>query len=410
MHILAGGRPAASMSKGNKVVPEKIDDEEDSENARSKVNEKEEGVDEEKVNQARQVANAKGTDDNNKRDGLKKNDGDDSAPDKIGQGEGQAEQLGMFGKLKELFRGLFGEKNNHIVVDLDECDLDAEEIEEYRMVSQFNDREISILRVRFRGLSGGEEWISKEQLMTLTELEKNPLKHRVAECFETDGDGIIDFREFIITLSHFSSKGSREKKLMLAFKMHDYDGDDKISKQDLKKYLLDITRITLTQEQLDEAAARDAEEIKHKRTSDVQDRIDYNREVVERLKNEVKGKNDKNKSDEKTDAASANKEEQSKRLTSDSKDNGGDKVPKAELKALMLKYNERIKFLEYEGVLDRVIENTFEEASSDREYITREEFVRVIGHSDFQGKITVDFCEFVKVAKAKKEAPGASKH
>lgn len=51
--------------------------------------------------------------------------------------------------------------------------------------------------------------------------------------FDEDGGGSVDFREFILGLSAFSSKGNKEEKLRFAFKVYDMDRDGYISNGEL---------------------------------------------------------------------------------------------------------------------------------------------------------------------------------
>uniref|UniRef100_A0A8C9T120 Protein phosphatase 3 (formerly 2B), regulatory s1ubunit B, alpha isoform, b n=1 Tax=Scleropages formosus TaxID=113540 RepID=A0A8C9T120_SCLFO len=47
--------------------------------------------------------------------------------------------------------------------------------------------------------------LSVEEFMSLPELQQNPLVQRVIDIFDTDGNGEVDFKEFIEGVSQFSS-------------------------------------------------------------------------------------------------------------------------------------------------------------------------------------------------------------
>ena len=51
------------------------------------------------------------------------------------------------------------------------------------------------------------------QYLSLPELHQNPLVQRVIEIFDQDGNGEVDFKEFIEGVSQFSVKGDKDSKL-----------------------------------------------------------------------------------------------------------------------------------------------------------------------------------------------------
>ena len=87
--------------------------------------------------------------------------------------------------------------------------------------------------------------------MSLPELQQNPLVQRVigagpshvtcslfirpliAEIFDDDGNGEVDFKEFIQGVSQFSVKGDKNSKLRFAFRIYDIDNDGYISNGEL---------------------------------------------------------------------------------------------------------------------------------------------------------------------------------
>uniref|UniRef100_A0A3B4XHV0 EF-hand domain-containing protein n=1 Tax=Seriola lalandi dorsalis TaxID=1841481 RepID=A0A3B4XHV0_SERLL len=79
---------------------------------------------------------------------------------------------------------------------------------------QFDADEIKRLGKRFKKLDlDNSGSLSVEEFMSLPELQQNPLVQRVIDIFDTDGNGEVDFQEFIEGVSQFSVKGDKEQKL-----------------------------------------------------------------------------------------------------------------------------------------------------------------------------------------------------
>lgn len=69
--------------------------------------------------------------------------------------------------------------------------------------------------------------------MSIAELQQNPLVQRVIDIFDADGNGEVDFKEFIQGVSQFSVKGDKLSKLRFAFRIYDMDNDGYISNGEL---------------------------------------------------------------------------------------------------------------------------------------------------------------------------------
>ncbi|XP_028828329.1 calcineurin subunit B type 1b isoform X2 [Denticeps clupeoides] len=98
--------------------------------------------------------------------------------------------------------------------------------------------EIKRLGKRFKKLDlDNSGSLSVEEFMSLPELQQNPLVQRVIDIFDTDGNGEVDFKEFIEGVSQFSVKGDKEQKLRFAFRIYDMDKDGYISNGELFQVL-----------------------------------------------------------------------------------------------------------------------------------------------------------------------------
>ncbi|CAI9722077.1 calcineurin subunit B type 1 [Octopus vulgaris] len=106
------------------------------------------------------------------------------------------------------------------------------------LCSNFDADEIKRLGKRFRKLDlDNSGSLSIDEFMSLPELQQNPLVQRVIDIFDTDGNGEVDFKEFIEGVSQFSVKGDKESKLRFAFKIYDMDKDGFISNGELFQVL-----------------------------------------------------------------------------------------------------------------------------------------------------------------------------
>ncbi|KAG7197033.1 hypothetical protein KM043_017565 [Ampulex compressa] len=112
------------------------------------------------------------------------------------------------------------------------------------LCSNFDADEIRRLGKRFRKLDlDNSGALSIDEFMSLPELQQNPLVQRVIDIFDADGNGEVDFKEFIHGVSQFSVKGDKESKLRFAFRIYDMDNDGFISNGELFQVLKMMTRM-----------------------------------------------------------------------------------------------------------------------------------------------------------------------
>ncbi|XP_041468705.1 calcineurin subunit B type 2 [Lytechinus pictus] len=106
------------------------------------------------------------------------------------------------------------------------------------MCSNFDADEIRRLGKRFKKLDlDNSGSLSVDEFMSLPELQQNPLVQRVIDIFDEDGNGEVDFKEFIQGVSQFSVKGDKESKLRFFFRIYDVDHDGYISNGELFQVL-----------------------------------------------------------------------------------------------------------------------------------------------------------------------------
>lgn len=136
-------------------------------------------------------------------------------------------------------------------------DISEELMEEYRMISNFKQKEIIRLHTVFHDISSNKSTLTKDELLNISALVHNPLKERVALCFGYDEDCIeLDFRGFLKGIALFNGPGQRELKLRTAFRIQDFDGDGVINKSDLTCYIQKITSNSLKDEEVENIVAQ----------------------------------------------------------------------------------------------------------------------------------------------------------
>lgn len=70
-------------------------------------------------------------------------------------------------------------------------------------------------------------------------VDVNRLEKHIFRLFDKDGDGTIDFKEFMIVL-YIMSNGTPEENLRQIFKVFDLDGDGCISREEMMKICHDL--------------------------------------------------------------------------------------------------------------------------------------------------------------------------
>ncbi|POM74621.1 Presenilin-like protein [Phytophthora palmivora] len=134
------------------------------------------------------------------------------------------------------------------------CDLTEEQVEEIHMTTSLPPKEIHRIRRKYKTLVKGED-MTKDEFYALSAIAVNPLRDQLFKSLELTPAQMItfavwwyEFAKFVHIFSYSSSQDTKLKGLISlvkvnaepgtleAFKIHDFDGDGKISRGDLRAY------------------------------------------------------------------------------------------------------------------------------------------------------------------------------
>lgn len=133
--------------------------------------------------------------------------------------------------------------------------LSSEDLEELEILSGFTSLQIKRLYKRFKRLDKDNKGsISREEFMSIPELVMNPLSPRILSLFDPRHEDMVNFRNFIETLSIFRTNTSREQKTKFLFRLYDVDEDGYITADDFIEVLRLMVGRHLTDEQIQEIA------------------------------------------------------------------------------------------------------------------------------------------------------------
>ena len=124
--------------------------------------------------------------------------------------------------------------------------LNPEQIDELKLNTQFTDAEIKEWYKAFT-MDFPSGRLNRTQFKKLySNLFPNGDESKFVEHafknFDVDGDGFVDFREFMMAMS-ITSRGDKEQRLEWAFNMYDLDGDGQITKKEMLEIVRSVQRM-----------------------------------------------------------------------------------------------------------------------------------------------------------------------
>jgi serine/threonine-protein phosphatase 2B regulatory subunit len=110
-----------------------------------------------------------------------------------------------------------------------------------KMGIHFTPKEMDLLWNHFKTIAtkqGSKYHMDRKAFKRCLGFKKNQYIDRMFQLFDEDGDGNIQFVEFLSGLNILSEKGSEDEKLEFSFMIYDFDGDGAISRDELAKMLM----------------------------------------------------------------------------------------------------------------------------------------------------------------------------
>lgn len=123
-----------------------------------------------------------------------------------------------------------------------QCTLGEEEVNEFSAMTHFSEQEVRALHIHYNSISASHRddgLIDRTEFQTALGYNLNECFYvdRIFELFDMNQDGFISFKEFILNVSVFSTKGTKEEKVAFSFKILDLKGDDKLDEEELRQML-----------------------------------------------------------------------------------------------------------------------------------------------------------------------------
>ncbi|EDO47515.1 predicted protein [Nematostella vectensis] len=119
-----------------------------------------------------------------------------------------------------------------------------DELKDYQELTYFTQKEILHCFKRFMQLDpeavrlNKNAKLSQRKILTLPELKVNPFRDRICKVFSSSKDGSLTFEDFLDMMSVFSENAPKSVKVEYAFRIYDFNEDDYICENDLKKVIM----------------------------------------------------------------------------------------------------------------------------------------------------------------------------